>query len=221
MPNNFPAAVLWDMDGTLIDSEPFWLLSEARLANDYGGTWTEENGHELIGKSLYDSSALLKDRLSIQDLSVEQVIDRLTDEVVSHLKGTLPWRPGALELLMDLKQNGVKTALVTMSMRRMALAVVGEIPFHAFDVVVAGDDVRIGKPNPEPYLKAAALLGVDPQDCIALEDSLTGLASAEAAGTVAVGIPNIMPIPEGPNRIVIHSLSAMTTLSLSNLRQSV
>jgi HAD superfamily hydrolase (TIGR01509 family) len=221
MPNNFPAAVLWDMDGTLIDSEPYWLLSETRLANEYGATWTEENGHELIGKSLYDSSAFLKDRLSIADLSVEQVIDRLTDEVVSHLKVSLPWRPGALELLMDLKQNGVKTALVTMSMRRMAMAVVAEIPFHAFDIVVGGDDVRIGKPDPEPYLKAAALLGVDPRDCIALEDSRTGLASAEAAGTVAVGIPNIVPIPPGPNRIVIPTLSEMNTELLSNLRPNV
>ena len=221
MPNNFPAAVLWDMDGTLIDSEPYWLLSETRLANDYGATWTEENGHELIGKSLYDSSALLRDRLSIKDLSVEQVIDRLTDEVVSHLKGSLPWRPGALELLMDLKQNGVKTALVTMSMRRMALAVVAEIPFHAFDVVIGGDDVQVGKPDPEPYLKAAALLGVDPRDCIALEDSRTGLASAEAAGTVAVGIPNIVPIPAGPNRIVIPTLSEMNTTLLANLRPNV
>lgn len=221
MPNNFPAAVLWDMDGTLIDSEPYWLLSESRLASEYGASWTEENGHELIGKSLYDSSALLKDRLSIQDLSVEQVIDRLTDEVVSQLKGTLPWRPGALELLMDLKQKGVKTALVTMSMRRMALAVVEQIPFHAFDVVVAGDDVRLGKPDPEPYLRAAELLGVDPTQCIALEDSRTGLASAEAAGTVAVGIPNIVPIPPGPNRIVIPTLSEMNTELLANLRRDV
>ncbi len=221
MPNNFPAAVLWDMDGTLIDSEPYWLLSESRLASDYGATWTEENGHELIGKSLYDSSALLKDRLNIQDLSVEQVIDRLTDEVVSHLKGRLPWRPGALELLMDLKQNGVKTALVTMSMRRMALAVIEQIPFQAFDVVVGGDDVRIGKPHPEPYLRAAELLGVDPTQCIALEDSRTGLASAEAAGTVAVGIPNIVPIPPAPNRIVIPTLSEMNTELLANLRPNV
>lgn len=221
MPNNFPAAVLWDMDGTLIDSEPYWLLSESRLASDYGGVWTEENGHELIGKSLYDSSALLKDRLSIEDLSVEQVIDRLTDEVVSHLKGSLPWRPGALELLMDLKQKGVKTALVTMSMRRMALAVTEQIPFQAFDVVVGGDDVRIGKPDPEPYLHAAKLLGVDPTQCIALEDSRTGLASAEAAGCVAVGIPNIVPIPPGPNRIVIPTLAEMNTELLANLRPNV
>jgi HAD superfamily hydrolase (TIGR01509 family) len=149
------------------------------------------------------------------------VIDRLTDEVVSHLKGSLPWRPGALELLMDLKQKGVKTALVTMSMRRMALAVTEQIPFQAFDVVVGGDDVRIGKPDPEPYLHAAKLLGVDPTQCIALEDSRTGLASAEAAGCVAVGIPNIVPIPPGPNRIVIPTLAEMNTELLANLRPNV
>ena len=221
MPNKFPAAVLWDMDGTLIDSEPYWLLSESRLAQDYGANWTEENGHELIGKSLYDSSALLKDRLSIQDLSVQQVIDRLTDEVVASLRVRLPWRPGALELLMDLKQNGIKTALVTMSMRRMALTVVEQIPFHAFDVVIAGDDVVLGKPDPEPYLKAANELGVSVSDCIALEDSLTGLASAESAGTFAIGVPNIVPIPLGPNRKVIPTLVGLNSAQLAEMRSDV
>jgi HAD superfamily hydrolase (TIGR01509 family) len=221
MPNNFPAAVLWDMDGTLIDSEPYWLMSESRLASDYGASWTEENGHELIGKSLYDSSALLKDRLSIRDLSVQQVIDRLTDEVVISLKDRLPWRPGALELLMDLKQNGIKTALVTMSMRRMALAVVEQIPFHAFDVVIAGDDVVRGKPDPEPYLKAAEALGVSPTECVAFEDSRTGLASAEAAGTLAIGVPNIVPIPDAPNRIVIPTLVGLTSARLAEMKQNV
>ncbi len=215
MPNSFPAAVLWDMDGTLIDSEPFWLLSESRLAADYGTVWTEAHGHELIGKSLYDSSAIIKERLSIKDLSIQEVIDRLTDDVVSHLKSQLPWRPGALELLMAIKQAGIPTALVTMSMRRMAFAVADQIPFQAFDVVVAGDDVMRGKPDPEPYLKAAELLGVDPKHCIAFEDSRTGLASAEAAGCVAVGIPNIVPIPQAPGRILFDSL---TELDLETLR---
>jgi len=217
MPNTFPKAVLWDMDGTLIDSEPYWLLSESRLASDYGSEWTKEHGHELIGKSLYDSSAILKERFSIQDLSIQEVIDRLTDEVVSHLQTQLPWRPGALELLISLKQAGIPTALVTMSMRRMALTVVDQIPFQAFDVVVAGDDVQKGKPDPEPYLLAAKLLGVDPTDCIAFEDSRTGLASAEAAGCVAVGVPNIVPIPQAPNRVLFDSLTELDLETLKGL----
>jgi HAD superfamily hydrolase (TIGR01509 family) len=117
-----------------------------------------------------------------------------------------------------LKQEGIKTALVTMSMRRMALAVVESIPFHAFDVVVAGDDVVNGKPHPEPYLKAADLLGVEARNCIAFEDSITGLTSAVAAGTNAVGVTNMLQLPTGPDRKVISTLSGLTIDGLQELR---
>jgi HAD superfamily hydrolase (TIGR01509 family) len=214
---SLPKAVLWDMDGTLVDSEPYWLLSESALAEDYGKVWTQENGNELIGKSLYDSSAILKDRFDIKDLSAQQIVDRLTDSVLSKLQHSLPWRPGALELLMELKQAGVKTALVTMSMRRMALAVAEAIPFQAFDVVVAGDDVTHGKPHPEPYQKAAALLGFEPAECIAIEDSVTGLRSAEAAGCLPLGIVNLMPLEQTGTRVIRHSLTEMNLDALRGL----
>ena len=214
---SLPKAVLWDMDGTLVDSEPYWLLSESALAEDYGKVWTQENGNELIGRSLYDSSAILKDRFDIKDLSAQQIVDRLTDSVLSKLQHSLPWRPGALELLMELKQAGVKTALVTMSMRRMALAVAEAIPFQAFDVVVAGDDVTFGKPHPEPYQKAAALLGFVPAECIAIEDSVTGLRSAEAAGCLPLGIVNLMPLEQTGTRVIRHSLTEMNLDALRGL----
>jgi HAD superfamily hydrolase (TIGR01509 family) len=214
----FPNAVLWDMDGTLVDSEPYWLLSESALAQDYGKVWTQEHGHELIGKSLYDSSAILKDRLDIKDLDAQQIIDRLTDSVIAKLQQSLPWRPGALELLMELRQAGVKTALVTMSMRRMALAVVEAIPFQAFDVVVAGDDVTFGKPHPEPYLRATELLGFAPVDCIAIEDSVTGLKSAEAAGCLPLGIVNLMALEQTGKRVIRDSLTNITLETLRGLK---
>jgi len=214
---SLPKAVLWDMDGTLVDSEPYWLLSETALAEDYGKVWTQENGNDLIGKSLYESSAFLKDLLDIRDLSAQQIVDRLTDSVLSKLQHSLPWRPGALELLMELKQAGVKTALVTMSMRRMALAVAEAIPFQAFDVVVAGDDVTLGKPHPEPYQKAAALLGFEPAECIAIEDSVTGLRSAEAAGCLPLGIVNMMPLEQTGTRVIRHSLTEMNLDALRGL----
>lgn len=214
---SLPKAVLWDMDGTLVDSEPYWLLSESALAEDYGKVWTQETGNYLIGKSLYESSAFLKDHLNIKDLSAQQIIDRLTDSVLSKLQHSLPWRPGALELLMELKQAGVKTALVTMSMRRMALAVAEAIPFQAFDVVVAGDDVTHGKPHPEPYEKAAALLGFKPSECIAIEDSTTGLRSAEAAGCLPLGIVNLMPLEQTGNRVIKQSLTGMNLDALRGL----
>ena len=214
---SLPKAVLWDMDGTLVDSEPYWLLSESALAEDYGKVWTQENGNDLIGKSLYESSAFLKDHLDIKDLSAQQIVDRLTDSVLSKLQHSLPWRPGALELLMELKQAGVKTALVTMSMRRMALAVAEAIPFQAFDIVVAGDDVTHGKPHPEPYQKAAALLGFEPAECIAIEDSVTGLRSAEAAGCLPLGIVNMMPLEQSGTRVIRHSLTEMNLDALRGL----
>lgn len=211
-------AVLWDMDGTLIDSEPYWLLSEARLAREYGGSWSEEDGKQLIGNDLYQASDFLKDRFGIKDKSTQQVIDQLTREVIEQLKTKLPWRPGALELLVDLKKAGVKTALVTMSMRSMALAVTEQIDFKAFDIVVAGDDVKHGKPHPEPYLRAAELLGVPANQCVALEDSPTGLASAEAAGCHAIGITNIINLSQGPKRKILSSLTEVSAENLEALR---
>ena len=216
--NNFPKAVLWDMDGTLIDSEPYWLLSESRLAKQYGGTWTEKDGLQLIGNDLYHASDFLRDRFGIDDMSTKEVIEQLTGEVIEQLKTKLPWRPGALELLVELKKAGIRTALVTMSMRSMALAVTQQIDFQAFDLVVAGDDVTKGKPHPEPYLRAAELLGVAPEDCLAFEDSPTGLASAEAAGCQAIGVTNIINLPTGPRRRIITSLTEVTIENLAALR---
>ena len=216
--NNFPAAVLWDMDGTLIDSEPYWMQSEGALAQSYGGVWTEADAHQMIGKSLYDSSALLKDKFGIEDLSVQEVIDRMTNEVIENLKKNLPFRPGAVELLLELKRRGIKTALVTMSLRTMAQTVADRIGFEAFDVIVAGDDVTMGKPHPEPYLKAAELLGVDVTECIAFEDSHSGLASAEAAGTHAIGVPNLIPLPKRPTNKIIASLSEVDLDEIESLR---
>lgn len=204
------------MDGTLVDSEPYWLLSEKNLAAEHSKDWTEQDGLDLVGMSLYDSSKIIKAKLA-SELHPDEIMHNLTDSVVGHLQREIPWRPGALELLTELKKKGVKTALVTMSLRRMALAVADSVGFEAFDVVVAGDDVRNGKPHPEPYLKAAELLGVEPRDCIAFEDSITGLRSAEAAGTRAVGVENIVPIPLAEGRIVWPTLAGVKVSDLRKL----
>jgi HAD superfamily hydrolase (TIGR01509 family) len=151
------------------------------------------------------------------ELDADAVINELTDSVTAQLRREIPWRPGAQELLRELRRKGVKTALVTMSLRRMALQVVEAIPFDAFDIVVAGDDVIHGKPHAEPYLKAANLLGVDPKDCVAFEDSISGILSAEAAGTVAVGIPNVVRIPSNPDRILWDTLEGKRLKDLKNL----
>ena len=218
MPNTYPAAVLFDMDGTLIDSEHHWLSSEQELAASWGANWTSDDGEALIGMSLYQSTKLIKEKLGIE-LTPAEITELLTDAVIEKLDAEIVWRPGVLELMADLKAKGVKTALVTMSMRRMALRVAAKLPVGQFDVVVAGDDVTHGKPHPEPYLLAAEQLGVDIKDCIALEDSVTGLTSAEASGAIAIGIPNIVQLPEQEGRLIWPTLQGVNVETLAGLHK--
>ena len=209
-------AVLFDMDGTIIDSEPYWMASEQALAAEHQGTWTQDDARTIIGLSLDKSAEVFKDRTNVP-LETDEIVNRLSNEVQSRLEKVIPWRPGAKELLLDLKKHNVKTALVTMSLHRMAKQVVDAIDFDAFDVIVAGDDVTRGKPHPEAYEKAAALLGFEPKKCIAFEDSSEGLASAEAAGTYAIGIPNFIEIPAKPGRILWPTLEGVTYKQLRKL----
>ena len=216
MPLTLPQAVLWDLDGTLIDSEHYWLSAERRLAKAAGGDWTESDGQALIGMSLYESSRIINEKLEIAH-GVERTIELLTESVQSDLRQQIPWRPGALELLLELRERGIKTALVTMSMHRMAQTVADSIGFDAFDLVLGGDQVRYGKPHPEPYLRAAELLGVDIRHCVAIEDSVSGLASAEASGAVAIGVPNMVPLPAKPDRIIWPTLKSVTVDDLAHI----
>lgn len=214
---SLPQAVLWDMDGTLIDSEEYWMSTEQALAAKYQADWDHSDGMNMVGLSLQESSEIIRRQMGIEDQSSEEIIQWMTDRVLNELRNRIPWRPGARELLLALREAGVKTALVTMSYRRMALEVVDAIGFDAFDVVVAGDDVSQGKPHPEPYLKAAELLGVAPSECVAIEDSLNGLASAEAAGTMALGVQYLIELPPTADRRVIHTLEGVTPQQLTEL----
>ncbi|MFT4156655.1 MAG: HAD family phosphatase [Microbacterium sp.] len=186
-------AVLWDMDGTLVDTEPYWMAAETALVESHGGSWTHEDALQLVGNGLMDSALILQ--CAGVDMDPEAIISRLTDDVQEALRTQgVPFRPGARELLRDLRNAGIRTGLVTMSLRRMALGVVDLIDFTAFDVVVAGDDVENTKPHPEPYLQAAALLGVDIADTVVIEDSPTGIRSGLASGAVTLGVPHIVSL---------------------------
>ncbi|WP_229383965.1 HAD family hydrolase [Microbacterium allomyrinae] len=187
------AAVLWDMDGTLVDTEPYWMAAETPLVERFGGTWSHEQALALVGLGLEDSARIFQ--AAGVRMSVDAIIDHLTDEVMRALATTgVPFRPGARELLADLRGAGIKTALVTMSMRRMAQTVVDLIDFPAFDVVIAGDDATRPKPFPDPYLQACEALGVSPEETVAIEDSPNGLRSAVAAGTSAIGVPLMVSV---------------------------
>jgi HAD superfamily hydrolase (TIGR01509 family) len=215
------AAVLWDLDGTLVDSEGYWALAERDLAVRYPGEWTHEDGLALTGLSLPVSCGIMREKMNITDITVEEMIEELTDGVLFHLTKEVFWRPGALELATALHRAGVRQAIVTMSIRRMA-AVVRDVAHEAtglelFDLIVAGDDVTEGKPHPEAYLTAAAGLGLSPEQCVAIEDSLNGITSAEAAGTRALGIPNVVHLPEKPGRNIWPTLTGVEPHHLNAL----
>jgi beta-phosphoglucomutase-like phosphatase (HAD superfamily) len=210
-------AVLWDMDGTLVDTEPYWIECEHTLVDRYGdGQWTHEMGLALVGRDLRDSARYLRQHAHV-DLAVDDIVNHLLDGVIARVSEHVPWRPGARELLRALNDAGVPTALVTMSWRRLTDAVVAALPAGSFTIVVAGDDVTHGKPHPEPYLVAAERLRVDPTRCIAIEDSPTGVRSAVAAGCVVIGIPHVVPIPGGLGHLHRDTLEVLDVQNLQLL----
>lgn len=199
-------AVLFDMDGTLVDTEPDWIACERTLVEAHGGRWSDELGAAQVGNPLLVSAENIRS-LGGVDLPPEEIVEILLDGVVAGVRRGVRWQPGARDLLDELRAAGVPCALVTMSYRRLAEAVVSRLPEGAFAAVVTGDEVTHGKPHPEPYLEAARQLGVDPGRCAALEDSPTGLASAEAAGCASIAVPHIVAIPAAPGRTVVSSMT--------------
>ena len=212
----FPAAVLWDMDGTLVDTEPYWMATEFALAEKYGGTWSDEHALNLVGKALLDSGDYIRVHMDI-DRTPQQIVDELLDGVVARVQEAIPWRPGGRELLEDLNANGVPCALVTMSWQRFVAPILARLPDRTFVTVVTGDQVEFGKPHPEPYLTAAAQLELRPEDCVAIEDSNTGAKSAVAAGCTVLCVPHHVPILEGERRVFVDTLVGVDTVGLAEL----
>ncbi|WP_378146379.1 HAD family hydrolase [Cnuibacter sp. UC19_7] len=208
-----PAAVLWDMDGTIVDTEPYWMSVQGEMVRAHGGEWTSEAAQTLIGQGM-DHSARLLQEFGV-DLPEDEIIQAATDGVIAHIRTEVPWRPGAVELLQELRTRGVRTALVTMSIGRMAHEVVDSIPFDAFDLVVSGDEVEHSKPHPEPYLAAARALGVDVADCVAIEDSVAGVTSAVAAGAATVGVQHMLNLDDTGATAIWSTLAGRTVDDLT------
>ncbi|HEV7956266.1 MAG: putative hydrolase [Microbacteriaceae bacterium] len=212
-----PAAVLWDMDGTLVDTEPYWMLAETELIESFGGSWTHEDALTVIGKGLWDVAVVFQ--AHGVEMTADEIVEWMTNRVLEQVRANVPWRPGARELLAELKEAKIPTAMVTMSVHRMARMVADSVGFPAFDVIVGGDDVARAeaKPHPAPYLRAAKLLAVDIVDCVAIEDSVPGLASAVASGAVTIGVPLLAKLQPGPTHTLWPSLAGKTLADLVNL----
>lgn len=208
-------AVLWDMDGTLVDTEPYWMAEETELMRAHGLTWTHDQAMLMVGNTLTKSADIM--RSFGLPMSTEDVVAALLAGVVRRVKERMPFMPGAQELIAGLYEAGVPMALVTMSYRSLAQAVVDGLPDGVFSAVITGDEVKNGKPHPEPYLTGAKALGVDPARCVALEDSVPGTTSAITAGTLTVAIPNHVELDERPGSVLVKSLEGLNPESLGNL----
>nr|WP_307818153.1 HAD family phosphatase [Janibacter endophyticus] len=209
-----PAALLWDMDGTLVDTEPYWIEAEYALVERFGGRWSDELAHQLVGNPLLVSADVIIASSPVT-LTPHEVVDELMTAVIGRVREHVPWRPGARALLDEAVAVGVPNALVTMSWQPLARAVADALPGSPFAVLVTGDEVTHGKPHPEPYLRAAELLGVAPRDCVALEDSPTGVRSATAAGVPTVAIPHVVQIPDIAGAVRVDSLDGLDLAGLT------
>lgn len=202
----WPDAILWDMDGTLIDTEPYWIAAEVELCEAHGASWTHDDGLSLVGNPLATSAEVLRDRGV--DLPIPAIIDALLDEVISLVRGYVPWQEDARGLLSRARSVGIPCALVTMSYANLADAFIESA--GSFEVVVTGDTVANGKPHPESYLTAAARLGVPIERCLAIEDSPSGIRSAHASGARTVAIRRLTPLEPLPGMSRVRSLDSLT-----------
>lgn len=212
------AGVLWDMDGTLLDSEKLWDVAVRELAREHGHEMTDEIRHALIGASGPNALRIMFTGLGIEPNpdSLRAAGEFLERRVTELMTGPIPWRPGAKDALALVRAAGLSSALVTNTKRSLTEFGLDTLGRDFFDVSVCGDEVAQGKPEPDVYLRAAEMLGLDPEHCVAVEDSPTGARAAQAAGCALVVVPCEIPVPHVPGRTFRDSLIGLTIEDLEH-----
>lgn len=216
-----PAAVLFDMDGTLVDSEGLWSIAITELAARYGGRVSLAARRAMVGASVASSMEILHadlDQLWRDPAESARWLHRRVGELFVE---DLPWRPGALALLGAVRAARIPTALVTSTARELVEVALDTLGRDSFDVVVCGDEVPATKPDPAPYLTAARLLDVPVRRCVAIEDSPAGVASALAAGAAVLAVPHEVPIDAAAGVHLRESLTGVDLALLAGLLVAV
>lgn len=217
--NNFPfSAVLWDMDGTLIDSEPIWIKQEHELMQSLGVVWSDADAIHCVGGPMTRVDAFMRSKLDEAQQKLfppmaltEQLLLRMADQ----MNQGVDFAPGAQDLLKELKAMGIKQGLVSASSRTLVDAALNSIGPGYFEVTISDNDVVNSKPHPEGYLLAASKLGVEIEDCLILEDSITGTTAAINSGAYVVGIPHVAKLPTGPKVVHVDTLLGINVEILS------
>jgi HAD superfamily hydrolase (TIGR01509 family) len=212
-------AVLFDMDGTLVETEHYWDRSLELLAEELGGRMSAEVRPAMVGVAVPVSLQLLYADLGVIRTAEEQRRDDafLYDTTGRQIEAGVQGRPGALELLSAVRAAGLRTALVTSTHRRLADRVLAQVGPELFDVTVCGDEVPATKPDPSPYLQAMAALGVGPGSCLVIEDSLTGVTAGLSAGATVLGVPSLQSLEPQDGLVVRSTLAGVTVGDLRGL----
>ena len=217
-------AVLFDMDGTLVETEELWGEAMSALGRQLGGTFSAKARQQTVGTSMRVAMSILYADLGVQRADADRLADArwVEDETAALMTSRgMPWRPGARELLTAVRAAGPATALVTTTPRRVAGIVLdritAELGSSPFDVTVCGDEVPARKPDPAPYRQAMAALGVDPRSSLVIEDSAVGVASGLAAGATVLGVPSLQPLEPRPGLVLRGTLAGLTVADLADL----
>lgn len=216
-----PAAVLFDMDGTLVDSEKLWTVAIDELAESYGGRVSPAARQSMVGSSMAHSMAILHTDLGQEWRDPSVGAAWLEKRVAELFVSDIEWRPGASSLLRAVRAAAIPTALVTSTARQLVEVALDTLGRENFDAVVCGDEVDNTKPHPEPYLMAAGLLGVPIERCVAIEDSPAGVASARASGAAVLAVPAEVPIDPVAGVHLLDSLASADLELLAGLRARI
>lgn len=218
MTNNasFPAAILFDHDGTLVDTEPVWAAAKVALATEFGGTWTEQDTLDCLGLSMKFTLDRLRERGV--DLPDEQINERLVAKVREALAHQqVEFLPGIERFLTQVRDAQIPAAIVTNATTSIAQRTADAAPEGTFSVIIGNDETTHPKPDPQPYLLAAQRLGVEPSRCVAVEDSPSGVRSATAAGMKVIVVPGELEVPAELG----HARMLHTELTLDAVRALV
>ena len=203
------AAVLFDLDGTLVDSERLWSDSMDRVAAQLGGALSPASRDRTVGQSVPLAVGIMLEDIGASE-SVESTVELLLTITGEIFAEELLWQPGAEELIDAIRAAGLMTALVTNSPRSLVDVALRMLGNHRFDITICGDEVVRVKPDPYPYLRATELLGLTAEAVLAVEDSPSGTQAAVDAQIPVLVVPSLVAVPEGPGRIFASSLLGAT-----------
>jgi HAD superfamily hydrolase (TIGR01509 family) len=215
-----PAAVVFDLDGVLIESEQVWDAAREELARERGATWDERATTDMMGMSSKEWSSYMHDRLGVP-ITPAEINDDVVRRVAAAYQDHLPILPHAIETVQELARRwrlGVASSsnrpIIELVLDRMGVR-------NCFDAVVSSEEVERGKPAPDVYIAAARQLGVEPGDCVAVEDSTNGIKAAVAAGMRTIAVPN-RELPPADDvlksaAVVVSSLAEVTVDLVASL----